>query len=222
MEQHMTRRRMLGALAAAGAGLVTTAAWPAESPGAPQITACEELMRQHAMLQRVLLIYEALRRGEFAMPGAAEMLGATAGLVHTYVEDYHEKLEEDYVFTRLLTAGQQAALIRTLLDQHMAGRRLTAQLREAATRGLGDPERLGLLVVEFMRMYRPHGVWEDTVVFPQFQALLSPAEYADLGGKFQEIQRQTFGRDGFAQVLGQVEDLEQRLGINDLASFTVG
>ncbi|MGA8689464.1 MAG: hypothetical protein WB662_06030, partial [Methyloceanibacter sp.] len=50
---------------------------------------------------------------------------AWAKIVREFIEDYHEKQEEDYVFPRFKKAGKMDLLIGILLNQHQAGRRVT-------------------------------------------------------------------------------------------------
>src|SRR5437870_13122948 len=59
----------------------------------------EDLMREHGVLNRALLVYEAWLD---APAPPAQVLDGTANLIHRFVEDYHEKIEEDEVFHRLL------------------------------------------------------------------------------------------------------------------------
>src|SRR5438045_3706846 len=63
------------------------------------VTAPEDLMKEHGVLNRCLLIYEEgmrrLRAGEEVAP---EVFNHTAQLIKTFVEDYHERNEEKYIF----------------------------------------------------------------------------------------------------------------------------
>src|SRR5947199_3639674 len=64
-----------------------------------EVGAVEDLMREHGVLNRVLLIYEEglrrLRAGEDVGP---ELFRKVATLVRKFVEDYHEQLEEKFIF----------------------------------------------------------------------------------------------------------------------------
>ena len=66
-----------------------------------EVTPPEDLMREHGVLDRVLLIYEAVMRrfgsGEDFDPA---VITDSANIVREFIEDYHEKLEENYVFPR--------------------------------------------------------------------------------------------------------------------------
>jgi hypothetical protein len=50
-----------------------------------------------------------------------------AGIVRRFIEDYHEKLEEDSVFPRFGKAGKQTDLVKVLLAQHHPCRRQPAR-----------------------------------------------------------------------------------------------
>jgi hypothetical protein len=56
----------------------------------------EDLMREHGVLKRVLLIYgEALRRLDAKQDFPPYALADAAGIIRSFIEDYHEKLEEE-------------------------------------------------------------------------------------------------------------------------------
>jgi hypothetical protein len=69
-------------------------------------------------------------------------------------------------------------------------------------------------------MYRPHAAREDTVLFPAFRDVVGRAAYRELGEQFEEHEHERFGERGFETVVSEVSDLEQALGIHDLARFT--
>ena len=229
----VTRRNVLWGALAAGPALLVGGS-PAlgrvlqgQKPPAGQIevSTVEDLMREHGVLRRVLLIYgEAVRRieGKSDLPGDA--VAAGAGLVRRFVEDYHEKLEEDYLFPRFRKAGTLVDLVNMLEEQHRRGRALTADIQKLAA-GAGTPnaadrpklhERLQL----FVRMYGPHAAREDTVLFPAFKKLVSPKEYDALGDEFEKKEQQMFGADGFEKNVEAVAALEKQIGIYDLSQFT--
>jgi hemerythrin-like domain-containing protein len=69
-------------------------------------------------------------------------------------------------------------------------------------------------------MYQPHAAREDTVLFPAFRTLLPAKAYQELGEKFEQLEQDKFGEQGFHKVVGQVAELEESLGIFDLDQFT--
>jgi len=175
----------------------------------------EDLMREHGVLKRVLLIYsEALRRLDAKQDFPPD----------AFIEDYHEKLEEDFLFPRFEKANQLVDLVKVLRMQHQAGRRVTdITLRFANLQSLkNDSERAQLIasMQQFVSMYNPHEAREDTVLFPAFRKIVSPHEFDSLGEDFEKKEDELFGEDGFEKVVDRVAGIEKRLGIYDLAQFT--
>jgi hemerythrin-like domain-containing protein len=182
----------------------------------------EDLMREHGVLNRILLVYEeGIRRIRKGAPAPTQELRAGASLIKKFLEDYHERLEEEHLFPRFERAGKLVDLVSVLRAQHLAGRRLTASILAAAPAGAGKgaselADRLG----QFVRMYRPHEAREDTVLFPAFRDLVTRQEYERLGDEFEGREDQVLGSHGFERVVDEVSSIEKTLGIYDLASFT--
>jgi hemerythrin-like domain-containing protein len=237
----VARRAVLlgaGGLAAGAAGAgITVAATGNAAPQpaanatqagavAEQIPPTEDLMREHGLLIRLLLIYrEAIRRIEAAEPLPAARLHDAALIVHDYIEGFHEPLEEGYVFPRLVRAGQLAGTVSTLLLQHARGRQQTQVVlaQTAAPGAAGSASgrgRLSAAMTAFVRMYEPHEAREDTVIYPAFRALVPAREIVQLGQHFADLERQQFGGDAFTEMVAKVAAVEQALGIYDLAQFT--
>lgn len=184
-------------------------------------------MREHGVLNRILLVYEeAIRRLEAGVELPPEAIGGAAGIVRRFIEDYHEKLEEDHLFPRFEKAGTLADLVGVLRAQHEAGRRVTADVLGLAVPGMaGDPRTRQTLVSRlrsFVRMYRPHEAREDTVLFPALHRLIPEREYRALGDRFERREHELFGERGFEGVVDEVAGIEKSLGIYDLAQFTSG
>ena len=185
----------------------------------------EDLMREHGVLKRVLLIYdEAIRRIDAQQPLSPDPIKNSAQIIRTFIEDYHEKLEEDYLFPRFEKAGKLADLTSVLRTQHQAGRRLTDQITQLATaaslKDVSSAARLREAMRQFNRMYAPHEAREDTVLFPALRTIVSKNEFAALGEEFEKKEHQLFGEDGFEKMVERVASIEKALGIYDLAQFT--
>jgi hemerythrin-like domain-containing protein len=199
---------------------------PPEKPkGDKEISPAEDLMREHGVLNRILLIYdEHLRRLEAKRTFDGAALAAAADIVRRFVEEYHEKLEEEFLFPRFRKAGKLVKLVDTLQEQHVAGRRLTTHIRElgslATLKYVSDSDKLADALRGFLRMYRPHEAREDTVLFPAFRSIVSGHEYDALGEDFEKKEDELFGEDGFFKVVDQVAQLEKKLGIYELSQFT--
>jgi hemerythrin-like domain-containing protein len=185
----------------------------------------EDLMREHGVLNRLLLVYEeSVRRLEGGVTLPPEALASAAGVVRRFIEDYHEKLEEDFLFPRFEKAGKLTDLVATLRKQHQAGRRLTEDIQRLGTQpGLASSDgRTSVIAAirSFVRMYRPHESREDTVLFPALRSVVSPKEFKDLGEQFEDREHALFGKEGFEGIVAQVARIEETLGIADLNQFT--
>lgn len=178
----------------------------------PEVSPVEDLMREHGLLNRVLLVYEECARRLDAKE-AAPGLDAAVKIIKDFIEGYHERLEEEFLFPRFLKAGKHVDLVHTLQKQHAAGRALTAQLLQPQA---GAAQWLRA----FVRMYRPHEAREDTVLFPDFRELVGEREYDRLGDQFEDREHQLFGKAGFEGKVAEVASIEEGLGIANLDRFT--
>jgi hemerythrin-like domain-containing protein len=153
-------------------------------------------MREHSVLKRVLLIYsEGLRRLDAKQDFPPEALADAARIIRSFVEDYHEKLEEDFLFLRFEKANQLVDLVKVLRTQHQAGRKVTdVTMRFANLQSLRNGSERGQLVTsmqQFIRMYNLHEAREDTVLFPAFRKVVS-RRVRCFGRRFREERRRAF------------------------------
>jgi hemerythrin-like domain-containing protein len=184
-----------------------------------EVSTNEDLMREHGVLNRVLLIYdESIRRIQGNQKFDTAIITKSAGLIKSFIEDYHEKLEENYLFPRFEKAGKLVDLVKTLRAQHAAGRNVTDRI--LASVKANDMPTTSASLTAFVHMYRPHEAREDTVLFPALHDIVSKHEYDALGDQFEAIERKTFGGEGFEMAVAQVAALERQLGIYDLSQFT--
>jgi hemerythrin-like domain-containing protein len=83
------------------------------------VSPAEDLMREHGVLKRVLLIYrEAITRIDTRYDFPVEAVASSAKLIRSFVEDYHEKLEEDHLFPHFRKANKLVDLVEVLNTQH--------------------------------------------------------------------------------------------------------
>lgn len=229
------RRRLLVSAGIAGAGFlaatsgvgVALAAGKKKQGEEKEVGAVEDLMREHGVLRRALLVYiesvPKLRSDPGSLP--ADAIARTAKLFRSFGEDYHErKLEEAYIFPAVKKAGGPAAAYTDVLKaQHDRGREITDYILGVASKGAigtGDADPLARAFEAFVLMYQNHTAREDTIVFPAWKGALSERQLHEMGDKFEEIERQTFGKDGFDDAVKQIGQIEQVLGLADLAQFT--
>src|SRR5260370_32748524 len=101
---------------------------------ADDVSATEDLMREHGVLRRLLLVYgDVIRRVEANQEFKADPIAHAAKIIRAFIEDYHERDEEDFICPRFQKAGKLTDLVAVLLLQHQAGRKLTADIERLAT-----------------------------------------------------------------------------------------
>ena len=220
----MNRRSVLRLLPAAGLTIVTSDLLSAQGKEQIEVTPAEDLMREHGLLKRILLIYEEIGRRIAAQKDfPTGSVTNSARIIRSFIEEYHEKLEEDYLFPRFRKHGVLVDLVNTLQQQHQAGRRVTERILALSAAGLksaADKSKLSSALSDFVRMYAPHEAREDTVLFPALHQIVSPHEYGALGEDFERKEHQLFGKEGFEGMVPRVATVEKELGIYDLAQFT--
>ena len=240
------RRQLLAGISLAGAGVLINACrtTPTRTGGATndenknegpapgeaeavEVTATEDLMREHGILRRALLVYQesAVRLRQDAASVPPDALEKTAKLFQVFGEDYHErKLEEVYIFPAVKKApGAAANYVDVLLAQHARGREITNYLlsvSQADRIPSNSIEPLAKALESFVRMYEHHAAIEDTVVFPAWKTAIGANEIDAMGEKFEEIEHEQFGSDGFEAALQRMEEIEQSLGLSNLDMFT--
>jgi hemerythrin-like domain-containing protein len=189
-----------------------------------EVTPPEDLMREHGVLDRVLLVYEAGMR-KFASNEDFDptVIKQSAEIIRDFINDYHEKSEEEHVFPRFKKAGKMTDLVDTLLRQHEAGRKLTRtilRLAPSSRTNADDRKQLVGSMQSFITMYRPHAAREDTDLFPKLKDVVSSNEYDAMAEDFEKKEHELFGEDGFEKMVARVAQLEQQIGIHNLDQFT--
>lgn len=192
-----------------------------------EVTATEDLMREHGVLRRALLVYSAaairLRGNPSAV--APDALEKTAKLFRAFGEEYHEKkLEEAFIFPAVKKAGGEAATYPDILvAQHNRGREITdyiISVTQGANLGANNAEQLAKSLDAFVWMYRNHAAREDTIIFPAWKQTMTGKQLDEMNDKFEEIEHKQFGKDGFEDAVKQISAIESRLGLADIGQFT--
>jgi hemerythrin-like domain-containing protein len=186
----------------------------------------EDLMREHGVLRRIVLVYqESAVRVRNAEMVDISALNRAAALFRTFGEDYHQKmLEEAFIFPTLRKVhGPASSYPDLLMAQHHRGREITDYIiaatghhRLSSSRAAG----LSQAFEGFALMYQNHAAREDTLVFPAWKQALGERDIEEIGDKFEDIQQQQFGKEGFETIVDQIGEIEKALGYADLAQFT--
>jgi hemerythrin-like domain-containing protein len=201
------------ALAAAETGRAR-AVEKAEMPkqgGEKEVGAVEDLMREHGVLRRALLVYREFAtrlRSNRALVDPRAIVD-TARLFRSFGEDYHErKLEEADIFPVVRKAGGAAAgYIDVLIAQHRRGREITDYILAVAgksTIGSADAEPLARVFDNMDLMYENH----------------TARQLDEMGELFEDLERAEFGHDGFEDAVTRMGHIEAALGLADISQFT--
>ena len=183
----------------------------------------EQLMRGHAILARVLLIYEnGLRRAGQGEDIDPAVFTRAAEIAKRFIHDHQEKVEEELVFAQFRKAGRMVELVGVLISQHAAGAKVTDKILAAAPQARNKEPREAMArdVQALVAMYRPHMAREATDVFPTLRQLVTADEYAEIADEMMKRERQAVGADGFEKVAKQVAEVEKVIGIQDIGVFT--
>ncbi|MDQ2856276.1 MAG: hemerythrin domain-containing protein [Acidobacteriota bacterium] len=234
----VVRRQWLAAACSVGAGVVLMGCnVPREGeeetdkdgtkPAASEVSAPEDLMREHGVLRRALLVYQesAAKLRSAASSIEPEALQKTAKLFRVFGEEYHEqKLEEAYIFPAVQKGGGlAAAYVGVLTAQHQRGREITDYILSMTT---GEKfsaitaETLARVMESLVRMYEHHAAIEDTIIFPAWKQTMTVEQLDALSDKFEEIEVQQFGKDGYGAAVKRIGDIEASMGLADLGQFT--
>ena len=132
-------------------------------------------------------------------------------IIRNFIEDYHEKLEEDYLFPRFKKANTLVDLVDILTVQPRKGRIVTDRKLNLARNNFtteDDKKQLRSYLYSFIRMYSPHEAREDTVLFSTFKKIVPRNVYDSLGEKFEDKAHELSGQDGFEMIVDKVAGIE--------------
>lgn len=223
----LSRRKLLvsGISSLAAAGALSEPISAKVSNPAVEATPLEDLMHEHGVLDRLILIFdETDRRIGQGIDFKSDALKSAAIIMRDYIQAHHEVIEEEFIFPQLVKANEYPEIVATLLDQHRAGRIITRSVIEYAELGgsITEKQKAALSgdLKAFSRMFRPHEAWEDSVIYPAFRDVLGKRKYHKVSEVIEKAERERFGEEGLDKVVEEVAEIEKKLGIYNLAQFT--
>lgn len=183
-----------------------------------EVPLTEDLMREHGILNRILLIYQAVvdkikHKQEYPLLA----LEQSVEIIQLFIEGHHERMEEDYIFPLFEKHKKKLAMIATLKQQHIQGREITASIQSILQSDKAHDHTIQLkikhLLEQFIDIYRPHEAREDTEIFPLVRSFLTEKEFEELSEKFEQFEHQLFGEHGLENIMKKIHAIEKDLNI---------
>jgi hemerythrin-like domain-containing protein len=193
---------------------------PVESPTG-------DLMRGHGIAERIMLVYErTIKDWKAGEKVDLQLVNRAARIVKSFVSGCHEQCEERYLFPVLMEEGYLAGTVETLLRQHEIGREVTDRIIDLSMPGrIHDETHMNVLVTlcrSYIFMYRPHMSRENTELFPRLYEVAREEKIMEIEEKVRSTEQRSLGEKGFGGLLHDLAEIEQSLGIGDVASYTIG
>lgn len=187
-----------------------------------EVSGIEDLMREHGILRRIFIIYdELILRIDKNIPFSIDVVAKASKIVREFVEDYHEKTEENYIFPLFIEDKELSKLTKILLKQHDIGRTLTDKIMKFSSNNKNQNfTELKKYLNDFNNMYRAHASREDTELFPQLHFIVTNDEYEKMSNLFEDEETEKLGKGGFEKTLDRVMKLEKELNIGNLSKFS--
>ncbi len=220
----LSRRKFFILAGASGAGLLEGCSRSAK-PAGSTYTAIETLGRQHAVTRRALAVMEKIKNSLNAqMVRSPEIAGGAVAIISEFMINYHQLMEEKYIFPAFASSQKTADLIATLRRQHGAAYRLTEILKPlCADLSKKDQEnrRKAVNMIHLLtRMSLAHESWEDTALLPLLRVVAPGKAYEQLGYTLESAETQFLGPGGIEPTIQKIAGFENSLGIGNLDSFT--
>jgi hemerythrin-like domain-containing protein len=155
----------------------------------------EILKQEHRIIERGLRalggLCARLGRGE---PVPAQALAQLLDFIRSFADRFHHQKEEDCLFPALEARGvpREGGPIGVMLYEHETGRRLTAEMAQAAEEyGNGEPEagyRLVGSASRYIELLSAHIQKEDNILFMVAENLFDERAQAELRQAFEQAE----------------------------------
>lgn len=175
----------------------------------------EDLMREHGILERLLLIYEEIAtRLDYGMRFSPEALIKTTRLIRDFMQDYHERYEKAYLFDKFRQADKSTELVKTFEQYHKIGRNLIDEITlQAKSQDHFGKYELAETIRRFVRVCRAHKAHEETLLFPSIGLVMTDKEHDEYGKEYEKRERELLDKNGFTAVIKEIDELERMLKV---------
>jgi hemerythrin-like domain-containing protein len=171
------------------------------------MTAIRDLTYEHALIGRLMMIYEKIIF-DFKASNKVniKLVQHLAKKIRFFVEENHEMIEEEHVFPFLIKQNVDIKEINELIRQHRIGRAITSILMIE-----NDVNIIIKNMIEFVKIYRFHALFEDSIILDHFDKRLNDVEKKNYEELFEKLEP-----PGTDKLLKDIIRIEKYLKINDL------
>ena len=186
----------------------------AKTPKTGNPAVAEDLMYEHGVYRRLVGIYaNCLKRVKNGELRIAEIV-KVSNIIKDFVEEFHEKIEERYIFPAFISAGKNISTINLLLKQHKLGRVLTSNILFLAQQKGDNHKKLEKLLEKYIGMMGLHGVREDTDIFRKLEEVIPEEQLRTISYNEEKLEREKFGEKALDKLISEIRPIEKELGIS--------
>ncbi|MCB4791571.1 MAG: hemerythrin domain-containing protein [Elusimicrobia bacterium] len=170
--------------------------------------------QQHAAVTRVVVIYnDILSRLENKETPPLDAYREATHISRDFMQNFHEKMEEKYIFSRFRKPSREYDIVQVLIRQHRAGHKIVNGMLALSKQQNPDPDKLADSIRSFIQIYSPHKDAEDEFILPAFHLALSTENYKETWEELKKEKLKKFD-DNFKELGNSVEKIEKSLEIS--------
>jgi len=184
------------------------------------VTATEELMTEHRVIERMLAVLDAaggrLEAGERVRP---DLFREAVDFVRNFADRCHHGKEEDNLFPRLEELGvpREGGPLGVMLFEHDEGRAFIGAIADTVDAYERGDEAAAHTIARNARGYvgllRGHIEKEERVLFPMADEVLSADDQRSLEESFERIETEVMGAGVHERYHRMLDELERELGL---------
>jgi hemerythrin-like domain-containing protein len=225
VNQKFSRRQFLAKGFVMGGGLLASMGASSLCISVKVKSPIEVLTRDHGLMRRILFIYkEIICLCPATQDLPTDLIRQAAKAYQKLADDFHQKLEDEFLFPPMVKACDHAELIEVLWQQHTVDHHFTTRLLSLTSAAIfkddSNRNETRNTICNLARMMEHHMAWEESDLFPAYFCLVSAKDYRDLSEIVARRQEQIFGCEGINALIAEIVELENILGIHHLECFT--
>ena len=193
--------------------------------GPKMISFTEELSREHAVLERILMAVDSyLVRADGDVNVDLSPIRLAAQMIDESVVNHHMRYEEKYLYPRF-SRGKMASFANVLQKQHDQAREANREIMRLCGEGrAADRDAMDEIIFlcrSMKDLLTAHAAWEETVLFTSVYNKCSENDIMGLNQNMRELEEQFEKKGGMDKVYGDLSRLEQMCGTDDPTVFNL-